>query len=385
LQTPVICFHIWNWNDDIATIGDLAFRWNTLMLLVAFLAARQLLLYLYASDKSAGSVANMPVYLVVMALIGAHLGQVLFYEPATFSSNPMTVVFPFAFKPEFHLLRQADFSLHGAVLAALAFLFLYHRKEGGHQRYAQVLDRVALASCLAGTFIFLGSFLNSDIVGKETDSSLGTVFIQPVVKGLMKVPCCIMRAPDGKNPLDAVTVSSDRSASPSQQTSRRPIVLELAFQAGPSEQLVKEFLVGDVKKYLYEMAAFVYEPGTQPLRYSIIAGTSGRYSARISTLGVARYPVQLLEALACLLLFLSFYRAYKKKQPTLTPGKTVGFIGMLFWTLEFGLGFLKEDQSRTSMLLNIFFAVAAAAVLTVSYRSKIRTVAAKKTTTAGRV
>lgn len=376
---PVTGFYIWNWNPDILASGNIVFRWNTLMLIVAFLAARQLMLYLYKKDTPSTQVANLPVYLVLAGLMGARLGHILFYEPSALLSEALTIIFPFETKPAFHVLGRSAFSIHGAILGVLAFASLYHRKQLSRQPYLRLLDRVSLAACLGGFFVFLGSFLNSEIAGKPTTSPTGTVFIEPVVRGLKKVPCCVMRTPDGKNPLADVAAEKDPAATGAGQ-SRKPVILYLFFGQGPSERLVNEFLVGDIKKYLYDMSAFVYEPGTQPLRYRIFLDKDQQYIARISTLGIARYPLQIFQALACAVLFIYFFRLYTDKRATIPPGRIFGWIFGAFWILEVSFWFMREEQHVVAVVLNLIFALAGTVTAIISYRKDVSVRAAPKVT-----
>ncbi|HEX8038814.1 MAG TPA: prolipoprotein diacylglyceryl transferase family protein, partial [Chryseosolibacter sp.] len=350
MKNPVISYFIWNWNPEIFSLGGLTFRWSALLLVLAFLAGRQVLLNFYKNEPATlKQIANLPVFLVVVALIGARLGHLLIFEPAALIAKAHTIIFPFALKPDFHFLGRNEFSLHGGVVAILIFLFLYRGRKLGRQNYLQLLDRVSLAAAAIGVFVFVGSFLNSEIVGKQTRSVTGTVLMAPVAKGLMKVPCCIMRTPDGENPLEKVEVKGDPGASRS-NSGHMPVILNLFFKQGASQQLAGEFLIGDVKTYLYDMSLFVYEPGTQPLHYSVLTEKNGTYRARISTLGVARHPVQVFEAVVCLALFVYFFR-YRDK-PGVPPGRIFGLVMVLFWTFEFIFGFIKEGQQPVSSVLN---------------------------------
>lgn len=341
------------------------------MLVLAFLAGRQVLLNVYRKDPHMlKQVANLSVFLVVVALIGARLAHLAFFDPEALLSKAHTIIFPFAIKPDFHFLGRNEFSVHGAVLAILIFLFFYGGRRFVRQNYLQILDRVSLAAAAVGVFLFLGSFLNSEIVGKQTRAFTGTVLMAPVANGLMKLPCCIMRTPDGENPLEKVEVTRDPGASRS-SSGRMPVILNLFFKQGASQQLAGEFLIGDVKTYLYDMSAHVYEPGTEPLHFSVFTEMNGTYRARVSTLGVARHPVQIFESLLCLALFVYFFRYGHKAGAR--HGRTFGLIMALFWGFEFIFGFMKEGQQPVSSILNLLFFAGGLAALIFSYLKPLTT------------
>ena len=371
MKNPIISYFIWNWNSEIFSIGGLTLRWSALLFVAAFLAGRHVLLSFYKKEPGAlKEMTNLPVFLVIVALLGARLGHLLIFEPASLISKAHTIIFPFAMKPDFHFLGRNEFSIHGGVVAILVFLFFYRGKGSLRQNYLQLLDRVAPAAAAMGVFVFLASFFNSEIVGKQTGAFTGTVFIAPVAKGLLKVPCCIMRTPDGENPLEKIQIKKDPGAS-RQGAGHVPVTLNLFFKQGASQQLAGEFLIGDVKTYLYDMSAYVYEPGTQPLHYGVFTEKNGTYRARISTLGVARHPVQVFEALVCLALFVYFFRNWDKYKPGAPRGRCFGLMMVLFWGCEFIFGFIKEGQQPVSSVLNILFLTGGLAALIVSYRKRL--------------
>lgn len=345
-------------------------------MILAFLISRQVLLHIYKKErKPLKDVATLSFYLVMATLVGARLGHVIFYEPELIWSKALSILLPFEFEPGFHLLGREEFSIHGATLGILIFLWLYSRKNKLQQNYLQIVDRVAIVATLSGVFILMGSFFNSEVTGKPTDSSSGAIFIKPVMKGLLKVPCCIMRSPDGKNPLDNIAVKKD-PASLKSETSHKSIILYLFFKPGASEQLVNEFLIGDVKAYLYDMAKFVHEPGTEPLHYTIFLEKDGNYVARIKTLGIARHLVQIFEAFSCLLLFAFLFAYWHKYKASTPPGRLFGLFMLIFWIFHFTCQYLKETDISfatgrpfsTVFILNILFILIGVVVLAFSYR-----------------
>ena len=60
-----------------------------------------------------------------------------------------------------------------------------------------------------------------------------------------------MRNPNGENPLDTVSVKRG-NAMLHKGVGFQPLLAYLFFKDGATEQLVNEFLIGDVKTYLFE-------------------------------------------------------------------------------------------------------------------------------------
>ncbi|MEX2233963.1 MAG: prolipoprotein diacylglyceryl transferase family protein [Cyclobacteriaceae bacterium] len=363
----IFSYFIWTGDSQLFSFAAFSLKWNAILLILGFLVCRQLLFYIYQKEKgSLNEVAWLSVYVVVVTLIASRLGHELIYEPERVAANFPSIFLPFEFDPDFHLLGRGKFSIHGAAIGILFFLWLYGRRNK-EQDYLQRLDRVSIAAALSGVFILIGSFLSSDLTGKPTASSTGVIFIKPVLNGLLKVPCCIMRSPDGKNPLENIDVKKD-PASLKTEKHQKSIVLYLFFKPGPSEQLVNEFLIGDVKTYLYDMAQFVHEPGTEPLHYRIFIERNNQYTARITTKGIARYPVQLFEAISCAALFLFLFSYWRRHKIDTKSGRLFGYFMILFWSLQLAFGFMKEKQASVEIGLNILLVLAGITILVVSGR-----------------
>lgn len=65
---------------------------------------------------------------------------------------------------------------HGGTIGVLIAILLYARKYNTNLWW--VFDRIAIATPVAGAFIRLGNFMNSEIYGKPTNGKRGVVFQQ---------------------------------------------------------------------------------------------------------------------------------------------------------------------------------------------------------------
>ncbi len=350
-------------------------RWYGVLFVLGFVLCRQILLHIYKKeDQPIKDVDTLTLYIVISSVLGARLGHVIFFQPDLIWSKPFEIFLPFEFQPVFHFTGLQGLSSHGAAFGILLALLLYSlRNKSGHG-YLKVLDRFVIVVALAGAFILASNFFNSEPIGRPTDSLLGTVFIRPITDGLLKVPCCIMRNPGGKNPLDFVSVKKDEEREVD-RISHSPIILYLFFNPGVTEQIVKEFLLGDVKTYLFDRSEFVYEPGTEPLHYTIFV-EKDNYIARVRTIGIARHPVQLYEGVSCLLVFAFLFGYWRKHKVNTPPGRILGFFLITFWGLHFIYDYLKIDQAPVGerialsigQVLSVSFFLAGVVVLVYSYR-----------------
>ena len=371
----MISYILWDESAELFSWGQLTLRWNGLLLILAFLIGRQILITIYKKEgKPTKDVEIQATYLMVAAVLGARLGHVIFYQPQLWS-KPLAILFPFEFKPVFHFTGMTGFSSHGAALGILCAIWLYCRRKKPAQPYLPTLDRISILAVWIAVPLLIGSFLNSDIEGKPTNSPFGTVLIRPITSGMMQLPCCIMRNPGGKNLLNQVFAMKDNKEV-KKENGHHSIALYLFFKAGITERIVDEFMLGDVKTYLYDMPQVVDEPGTEPLHYVIFTEPNGDYEARVRTIGVARYPVQLFESVSCLMLFVFSFWYWNQYKLNLPPGRISGFCMTLFWSLRFVYEFLKEDQVsfikgiglNKAQFLCIPLILIGIIVLTLSYR-----------------
>ena len=314
------------------------------------------------------------VYIVVSSIVCARLGQVIFFQSELIWSKPIEIFLPFTFQPSFHFTGPQGLSIHGALLGMLLAIWLFCRKQNRGQHYLQLLDRIVIVVTLMAAFLLAGIFFNSEPIGKPTSSIMGTVLINPVADGLLKTPCCMMRNPGGKNPLDYISVKKDTGPNVD-STGRSPILMYLFFKPGATEQIVNEFLLGDVKTYLFDRSEYVYEPGTEPIHYTIFV-EKDIYTARLKTKGIARHPVQLYESISCLVLFTFMFWFWNKYQANTQSGRISGFFFTGFWCLHFVFDSLKVNQPlffsgidvTKGQALSLPFILGGIIVLVLSYR-----------------
>lgn len=188
-------------------------------------------------------------------------------------------------------------------------------------------------------FLRVGNLFQSEYFGKPTDSPIGILAVDKIEQGLLKVPCCAMRNPNGENPLDTVSVKKGK-AMLHEGVGYKPLIAYIFFKDGATEQLVNEFLIGDVKTYLFELSDQVFEPGTEPLHYTIFVDTANNYMARIQTIGLARHPLQLYEGAVFLILMIVLIRYWNKHLKKLQAGRMAGLLLMSISGIHFMIEFM---------------------------------------------
>lgn len=177
--TAAPAFVIWDPSETAFHIGSFAVRWYSLMWCIGLLFAYLVVQHLY-NDQKIESKKFEPLffYCFVGILVGARLGHCLLYEPAYFLSHPIEMFLPIKHSAEggWRCTGYAGLASHGGTLGLMLALWLYVRHT--KVNLMRVLDNIAVATPVTAAFIRLGNLMNSEIVGKQTDSPLGFIFVQ---------------------------------------------------------------------------------------------------------------------------------------------------------------------------------------------------------------
>jgi phosphatidylglycerol---prolipoprotein diacylglyceryl transferase len=111
----------------------------------------------------------MTIYVVIGALVGARLGDVLFYQSwMDIVRHPLSI-----FK-----IWEGGLASHGAAIGILAALALLAKAK--KISFLVLLDLLVIPTALAGMFIRIGNFFNQEILGVPTSLPWGIVFGHPV-------------------------------------------------------------------------------------------------------------------------------------------------------------------------------------------------------------
>jgi len=110
-------------------------------------------------------------------MLGARLGHVLFYQSDLILKDPLSILLPIRTQGGFEFTGFQGLASHGAAIGIILGMYLYRRKYH-YKSLMWILDRIVIPVASGAVFIRLGNFINSEIIGKETDSIFGVRFIQ---------------------------------------------------------------------------------------------------------------------------------------------------------------------------------------------------------------
>ncbi len=362
---------IWNGSPELFSIGPVTLRWYGLLFALGFLISQQILYYMYRQEgKPQNDVDTLTIFMVVATILGARLGHIIFYEPEIIWQNPVSIFLPFEFSP-FRFTGLQGLASHGGAIGILFALWVYanysiqfsksgvspngkgsegkiknktkhgvfiEKQVRPGQNYLQVLDRIVIVVALTGALIRFGNYFNSEILGQPTNGPTGIVFISRVTESIKGDPA------DPNNIVQSVTVAKNNDL-PESANGRVPIKLFIFFKPGIPEPNAQYFCRSDLKKILYYGSEFVDEPVDGFVTYKTIYDEkNNQVMARVNTIGIARHPAQLYEAISCILLFIFLFAIWNHYKRSLPEGRIFGYFMIILWSLRFAYEYLKENQ-----------------------------------------
>ena len=168
----------WNPITGIDIVGNFKLHFYSVMWIVAFLLGWYIMKRIFTKEKvSLEYLDPLFIYTVLATMLGARLGHVLFYQSELISEDFFSIFLPFRFKGGIEFTGFQGLASHGAAIGIIIGMYLYRRKYK-YKSLMWILDRVVISVASGAVFIRIGNFINSEIIGKITDSSFGVRFIQ---------------------------------------------------------------------------------------------------------------------------------------------------------------------------------------------------------------
>ncbi|WP_111306843.1 prolipoprotein diacylglyceryl transferase [Confluentibacter sediminis] len=168
----------WNPISSINIVGNFNLHFYSLMWVVAFILGWYIMKRIFTKENiNLDYLDPLFIYTVLATMIGARLGHVLFYQSELISEDFFSIFLPFSFKNGIEFTGFQGLASHGAAIGIIIGMYLYRRKYK-YKSLLWILDRVVISVASGAVFIRIGNFINSEIIGKVTDSDLGVRFIQ---------------------------------------------------------------------------------------------------------------------------------------------------------------------------------------------------------------
>lgn len=172
---------VWNPDLEFFRFLGLSVRYYSLMWCFGLVGAYFIVKKIYNDCKiDKEKFEPLFLYCFIGIIIGARLGHCLFYEPEYYLSsfeNFIEMLLPIEFTQQgVKLTGYRGLASHGGTIGIFIAIWLYSRKY--KISILSILDIVCIATPLTAFFIRFGNLMNSEIVGKATNSEFGFVFKQ---------------------------------------------------------------------------------------------------------------------------------------------------------------------------------------------------------------
>lgn len=148
-------------------LGGFALRWYALAYVVGTVLGW---IYLYRMVRRDGAplarnqIDDLVLWTLLGVIIGGRLGYIIFYNPAQYLADPLSML----------ALNKGGMAFHGGVIGVAVALILFARAKG--LSWLRLCDYIV---CVYPIGHFLGriaNFVNGELWGRPTDGSWGVIF-----------------------------------------------------------------------------------------------------------------------------------------------------------------------------------------------------------------
>ena len=168
----------WAPSETLFKIGSFGIHYYSLMFIIAFGVGYYIMKKIFTEEKiSLEYLESLFVYMVLSILLGARLGDVFFYSWDYYQNHLLEILLPIRDTPNGYTFTGfRGLASHGAVIGSLIGLYFYKLKFK-QKTLLWLLDRVTVPVTIGASFVRLGNFFNSEIVGRYSNSNFGVVFL----------------------------------------------------------------------------------------------------------------------------------------------------------------------------------------------------------------
>ena len=325
---------LWDFPNHIPIAG-FELRFYSLMFIISFVVGQYGMQYAFKKENVNPKLMDSLVYWMVGAtIIGARLGHVFFYDWGYYKNHLGEIL----------MVWKGGLASHGAAISiVLTMIWWSQRIAKKHPIWT--LDRIVIVVALAGGFIRMGNWFNSEIYGAPANSSVETVFVEASRASIERGY--------GEN---IRSLTFDETGTVFTTDSLNYPVLEAQFRfIGLNENQTGAY----VNNYLARILNATSKDNANILPYpdataKVYKDENGAF-ASINVLGVPRYPTQLFEAAAYWLIFVILAFLYLKTNAKNRRGFIFGAFLIGVFGFRFFVEYYKEIQVsfETSMSLNM--------------------------------
>jgi len=156
---------VWNINPIAFSIGSIEVHWYGILFASGLLLAYFLGEWIFKKEGIDTKLLDpLFVYIVIGITIGARLFHVIFYDPIYFLHHPLEIL----------MVWRGGLASHGGAIGAIIAIWLFCKKH--NLNFWWLFARAIPSTFILATFIRIGNFFNSEIIGLPTKAPWGVIF-----------------------------------------------------------------------------------------------------------------------------------------------------------------------------------------------------------------
>lgn len=170
---------IWNPNPELINLfGVISVRYYGILfiagMVLGYIVARWLFIRMNCLPQQQIEILALMIF--VGTILGARLGHCLIYEPEHYLLNPLEILIPYrqVAIDTYQFVGFQGLASHGAAIGVIGATLIFCLWKGAN--FWSISDILAVAAPIPCSFIRVGNFMNSEIIGKPTNGSWGLVF-----------------------------------------------------------------------------------------------------------------------------------------------------------------------------------------------------------------
>jgi prolipoprotein diacylglyceryltransferase len=323
----------WDFGKGIP-IGSYTLRFYQIFFALGFVTGYRLMLHFFKKEGIPQDwLDRLLTYMVISTIIGARLGHVFFYQWDYYKDH----------LDEILKVWEGGLASHGAAISIVIALVLYSRNVSKRSAL-WILDRVVITVALAGCFIRMGNWFNSEIYGKPGNSAIEAVFLDLPREDLFRY---------WSESIEKVEFESTGQRSEFQELQMPRYTLNITYAEGVDKATAAlEF--AEQARYLTKRAEEDVQlviPEQSELRFK----DGSPLTASIEVLGIPRHPTQLIEAGGYLIIFFLLWFLYEKTRASHKPGLLFGVFLLSVFGYRYAVEFLKvvQVEAEKGMSINL--------------------------------
>jgi len=152
-------------SPEIFSYAGFSIRWYSVMFLLGIVLNYLILIYFFKKRKfSINHLDSLVIYLFFGLVIGARLGEVLFYNPSYYLENPSEII----------KIWHGGLASHGAAIGLLVAYLIWIKIH--KVSFSKFVDLLVIPMPLTAMFVRIGNFFNSEVLGTKTGGDYGIIF-----------------------------------------------------------------------------------------------------------------------------------------------------------------------------------------------------------------